>query len=148
MRFFAIWIEHALDMTVRRPHNTNPRQHRWPVLLNHQEQRLHCGLPFGRLRFGFGELGDVSAGVLERDELATRGNRIGSSNGLSQPPPILPRIVLTFGSAMLRSIQRFGQARRVSSGNRRASGRFRSFRFIVRPSFAAFLRIDLGGSLN
>jgi hypothetical protein len=35
MRVFAIWIEHALDVAVKRAHNANPGKHRWPVLFNH-----------------------------------------------------------------------------------------------------------------
>jgi hypothetical protein len=58
--------------------NTNPRKHRWPVLFNDEDRRLHRGLRFRRLLFGFGQLGDLGPGVFEPDELATvrQRNRI------------------------------------------------------------------------
>jgi hypothetical protein len=65
---FTIRIEHALDVAVQRSHHADTGKHRWPVLFSHQEQRLHRGLPFGRLLFCFGQLGDVGPGVFERDE--------------------------------------------------------------------------------
>ena len=36
---------------------------------------MHCRLPFGRLMLGLRKLGDVVAGILERDELASAGQR-------------------------------------------------------------------------
>jgi hypothetical protein len=70
-------VEYALDVPVKRSHNGNPRKHRWPVLFSHQEQRLPRGLPFRRLLFGFGQLGDLGPGVFERDALATARQRSG-----------------------------------------------------------------------
>jgi hypothetical protein len=46
-----------------------------PFCSTTKEQRLHRGLPFRRLLFGFGQLGDIGPGVFERDELATAGRR-------------------------------------------------------------------------
>ena len=77
MRLFAIWIEHALEVAIQRGHHTNPRSIVGPFCLTTNEQRLHCGLPFRRLGFGFGQLGDVGPGVLQRHKLATTGQGNG-----------------------------------------------------------------------
>jgi hypothetical protein len=47
MVVFAIGIEHALDVTVQRPHNANAGEHRRAVQRRNEHQRLHCCLPFG-----------------------------------------------------------------------------------------------------
>ena len=41
--------------------------------VQHQQKRLHRGLPFFGIVFGLGELGDVERGVAQRDQLATAG---------------------------------------------------------------------------
>jgi hypothetical protein len=46
MRTFARRIEHAFDVTVQRSHEADLGEHRWPVVLGDQQQRLHRGLPF------------------------------------------------------------------------------------------------------
>jgi len=61
---------------------------------------------------------------------------MGPSDGRFQPMRFLPRIVLTLDVAMRRFDPTVWSARRVSSGNRRASGRF-----FFRP---AKIRADLG----
>jgi hypothetical protein len=37
MGVFAIRIEHALDVTVERPHDADPCEHRWPTQLNNEQ---------------------------------------------------------------------------------------------------------------
>jgi hypothetical protein len=51
-----------------RPHDADPRQHRWAVLLGDQDQSVHRGLPFRRVVFCLGQLGDVERGVAEREQ--------------------------------------------------------------------------------
>ena len=46
MVVFAIRIARARRVPVQRFHDTNPREHRRPVMLGHQDQRFHRGLPF------------------------------------------------------------------------------------------------------
>jgi hypothetical protein len=54
-------------------------------LFNDEDRRLHRGLPFRRLLFGFGQRGDLGPGVFEPDELATvrQRNRI-----VERPVPV------------------------------------------------------------
>jgi hypothetical protein len=37
MRIFARGIEHALDVTMERPHDPDPREHRWPAECHDQQ---------------------------------------------------------------------------------------------------------------
>jgi hypothetical protein len=100
MMGLPIRIELANLVAVQRLHDADPRQHCRPARLRDQEQRLHRRLPLRRLVLGLRKLRDVFAGILERDELAAAGKRIGSSNARFQPrsgmastslPPIVPR---------------------------------------------------------
>jgi hypothetical protein len=71
MGIFALGIEHPLDITVQRLRDPDPRQHRWPVLLDHQQQCLDSGLPFVELLVGLRKLGDVGPPRLEGEQLPT-----------------------------------------------------------------------------
>jgi hypothetical protein len=53
---------------VQRPHHADPSEHRRPVMLSDQHQRLHRGLPFRDIVFWLGQLGDVERGVTERGQ--------------------------------------------------------------------------------
>jgi hypothetical protein len=66
MRFFATGNEHPLFMPVQRAHDADPRKHRRSVLLSHQEQSPHCGMPFFGLVFCPWQLSNVVRGVAER----------------------------------------------------------------------------------
>ena len=44
---------------IQRSHHADARHHRWPVMLCHENQRLHRGLPLSGIVFGFGQLNDV-----------------------------------------------------------------------------------------
>jgi len=56
---------------VQRPQHANPREHRQSARRRDQDQGLHCCLPLRGLVLCLRKLGDVGAGVLERDEVAT-----------------------------------------------------------------------------
>ena len=73
--FLPIGIKHPLNVTVQCPHDANPREHRWPAQLNNEQQAFHRGLPFGGVVLRFRKLGDISAGVLQGDKLATARQR-------------------------------------------------------------------------
>jgi len=62
MHVFAIGIEHALDVSVKRSHNADPGEHRRAVTSD-EHQGLHRILPFRRGVLGLWKLGDVVAGV-------------------------------------------------------------------------------------
>ena len=83
MMIFAIGIEHPFDVTVQRPHDADPGQHRGAAGLCNEDQRLHGGLPFGRRVFGFRQLRDVAGGILQGDERASprKRNRILKRGG-------------------------------------------------------------------
>jgi hypothetical protein len=68
MVILAIGIEHALDVTVKRPHYADPREHRWAARLSHQNQSFHRCLPFWGFVLGLWKFHDVVAGIFERDE--------------------------------------------------------------------------------
>jgi hypothetical protein len=89
MRVFAIWVELPNDVTVQRPHDTDPRHHGRAVMVDNQEHRFDCGLPLAEVLFGLGQLLDIFGGVLKSDELATAGCGIGSWNG--RPPMPMQR---------------------------------------------------------
>ena len=72
---FPIRIKHPLDVTVQRPQDADAREHRWAAERRHQDQGFHRGLPFRRFVFCLWQLGDVGAGVLQRDELACARKR-------------------------------------------------------------------------
>ena len=71
----ARWIELALDVAIQRPHYTDAREHRRAAMRRYQDQGLHRRLPFRRFVLGLRELGDVFAGILKGDELATPTKR-------------------------------------------------------------------------
>jgi hypothetical protein len=52
---------------VQRSHHADAGEHRRPVSLGNQQQRLHCGLPFFGIVFGFGQFGDLERGVAKRE---------------------------------------------------------------------------------
>jgi len=59
MMIFAIGIEHPLDVPVQCPHDTDAGEHRRPAIFRDQQQRLHCGLPFGGVAFCPWQFSDV-----------------------------------------------------------------------------------------
>jgi hypothetical protein len=53
MMLFAIGIEHALDVSVKRPHNADARHHcRAAVAFGYQDQDFNGSLPFLDLLLG------------------------------------------------------------------------------------------------
>jgi hypothetical protein len=77
VRVFAIGIELPNDVTVQCPQDADARHHGRAVVLDDQEHRFNCGLPFRELLFGLGKLLDIFGGVLEGDKLAATGQRDG-----------------------------------------------------------------------
>jgi hypothetical protein len=75
MVVFAIGIEHVLDVTVQRFHDTNPCEHRRAVVFGHQDQRFHRGLPFLGVVFGLRQFRDVQRCVAQGDQLLAFGQR-------------------------------------------------------------------------
>jgi hypothetical protein len=69
MMLFMIGIKHPLDVAVQCPHDTDTCEHRWSSERRHQDQGFHGRLPLRGLMIGLRERCDVSAGILERDEL-------------------------------------------------------------------------------
>jgi hypothetical protein len=59
----------------RGTHHRNARHHRVAARLGHHDEKLGRGPPFRRLVLGPRKLRDVRAGVFERDQLATAGQR-------------------------------------------------------------------------
>jgi hypothetical protein len=55
---------------VQGPHDANPGEHRRAAFLGHQDQRLHRGLPLWRGMLFLRQLGDVLAGITQRDKLS------------------------------------------------------------------------------
>ena len=55
-------------MPAKRSHHSDAGEHRRPVMLGNQQQRLHRDLPFFGIVFCLGQLGDVEGGVAERDQ--------------------------------------------------------------------------------
>jgi len=54
MSILARRIEHALDVTIQRPHDADACKHCWPVMFRNEQQRLHRGLPFVGIVFCLG----------------------------------------------------------------------------------------------
>jgi hypothetical protein len=76
MMLFAIGIEHALDVSVKRSRNADARHHRRAaVAFGYQDQDFNGSLPLLGLVLGLRELCDVGCRVLQRDELATARQR-------------------------------------------------------------------------
>jgi hypothetical protein len=46
MRLFPRAIKHPFNVPVQRPHDADPRKHRWSAMFGNQKQHLHSGLPF------------------------------------------------------------------------------------------------------
>jgi hypothetical protein len=67
----AVQIELANVVAVQCLHDADPREHRRPVRLRDQDERLNRGLPCRMLLLGLRQLGDELAGILQRDKLAT-----------------------------------------------------------------------------
>jgi hypothetical protein len=76
MRLLAIGIEHPLDVTVQRPHDSNPRHHRVAAAAT-QHQRFNCRLPFRQVGFLLRQLGDVVCRVVQREQLPAVGQNDG-----------------------------------------------------------------------
>ncbi len=83
---FAVWIEHALDSPVQRPHDADACEHRRPADRRDKDQGFHRRLPFLGLMLGLRQVRDVTAGILEGDKLATARERDGFFK-LSLPTP-------------------------------------------------------------
>ena len=75
MMVFPVRIEHALNVSVQCSHDADPGEHRRATGFSDQDQDLHRGLPFGGGVLGLRRLGDLVAGILERDEPASAGKR-------------------------------------------------------------------------
>jgi hypothetical protein len=75
MMILAIGVEHALDVTFQCPHDANACKHRRSAKLHHEQKAFHCRSPFRRFVLSLWKLGDVIAGILQRDELASAGKR-------------------------------------------------------------------------
>jgi hypothetical protein len=75
MRVFAIGIEHPFGVTVQRPQHTNARVHHEVAAFRGADQAGHRRLPFLESLLGLRQFHDVVGGILERDELATAGQR-------------------------------------------------------------------------
>ena len=73
MAIFARRVEHALDVTVQRPHDTDAREHRWPAMLRNQQKSLHRGLPFFGIVLCLEQFRDVVSGVAQGDQLLALG---------------------------------------------------------------------------
>src|SRR5260370_36991086 len=71
MLILARRIEHALDVPIQGPHDTDACKPCRPAERRDQDQGFHRGLPLCGLVLGLRELGDVGAGILQRDEWAT-----------------------------------------------------------------------------
>jgi hypothetical protein len=76
MMGLPIRVELANDVTVQSLHDADRGEHCWPGLrLRDQDQGLNGGLPFLDLLFCLRQFLDISGGILQRDELATTGQR-------------------------------------------------------------------------
>jgi hypothetical protein len=79
MGLFPLGLELTQDMTVQRPHDSDPRHHRGTASRNQQQYFDRC-LPFRQVGFLFRQAGDVVGCVTKRDERLAAGQRFGSSN--------------------------------------------------------------------
>jgi hypothetical protein len=64
MMIFPVGIGSPNVMTVQRPHDANPGEHRRPAKVGNEKQPFHSGLPFRGVVFGLGQSGDVEGGIL------------------------------------------------------------------------------------
>jgi hypothetical protein len=113
MVILARRVEHPFYVTVNRSHHGYTRKHRWPVMFGHQYQRVHCGLTFNGIVFGFRQLGDVQRGVAERDQRFVFGQfnrfrkRTGRRHRSCKPQrklAIRPRVALDKVSYRFRNV--------------------------------------------
>jgi hypothetical protein len=72
-------VEHAFDVTIQCPHDTDAGEHR-PAIFRDQQQRLHGGLPFGGVVFCLWQFSDVSVASRKVISFLPLGNTIGSKN--------------------------------------------------------------------
>ena len=84
MRVFAAWIEHALDVTMKRLQHPDAGVHPKILPFSGLDQDFDGRLPFLKVLFGFRQLHDVAGGVFKRDELRLRDSEIGSSHSRDQ----------------------------------------------------------------
>ncbi len=101
MSVFAIRIERPFDAAVQRPQDPDTQMHQKVAALGGADQATDRGLPLVELLVGLRKLHDVSAGVLEGDELAPSGSGIGSSNGRFQPRSAMQPRRANVGAAMI-----------------------------------------------
>jgi len=73
-------VEHAFDVTIQCPHDTDAGEHRRPAVFRDQQQRLHRGLPFGVSCSAFGSSVMYSAASRKVISFLPLGNTIGSKN--------------------------------------------------------------------
>jgi hypothetical protein len=83
MMRFSRRVEHALDVTIQRLDDANPRKHRRAAGRRHQYLGFHRRLPFRRLVLGLRKLGDLVAGILQGDQrqAARQRNRFVEAAG-------------------------------------------------------------------
>ena len=72
---FPLGVEYALNVSIERLHDADPRHHRWVARLGDQDQGFHRCLPFRGLVLGIRKPRDEFAGILKRDDLAAAGKR-------------------------------------------------------------------------
>ena len=75
MRIFARWVERLLNVSVQRPHDADPREHRRAARRRDQDQRFHRRLPFGGLMLRLRQLCDEVAGIFQGNEMAAARER-------------------------------------------------------------------------
>jgi hypothetical protein len=71
MTIFTRRVEHAFDVSVQCPHDADTRKYGRSSERRDQDQGFHCRLPLRRHVLGLRQLGDMYAGILQRDKLAT-----------------------------------------------------------------------------
>ena len=70
MVIFALGIKDPFDVTVQRLHHADASEHRWPVLIDDDQQCFNSSLPFIALLVSLRKLGDVGPRVLKGDKIA------------------------------------------------------------------------------
>jgi len=85
MMGFPIEIKLANVLTVQCLHDANAREHRRPAERGDEDQRFRSRLPFRGLVLSLRKLRDILTGILERDELATAGQRSTRRTTASSP---------------------------------------------------------------
>jgi hypothetical protein len=66
-------VEHALNVAIQCPHDTDAREHCRTAVRRDQDQGFHCSLPFRRCVIDLRKSRDVVASVLKGDQHATAG---------------------------------------------------------------------------